>query len=96
MKKQVLLLVFVLLVSNIFAVTAQKTETRSESEISLNIYNIKGQKVKTLVKDKLPAGNHQIVWNGRDEKGKSVSSGIYFYKMKSGNYKETKKMLLLK
>ncbi|MBC8415148.1 MAG: hypothetical protein H8E11_01825, partial [Candidatus Cloacimonetes bacterium] len=44
----------------------------------------------------LPAGNHTVVWNGEDENGKSVSSGVYFYKMKNGNYLSSKKMILLK
>jgi parallel beta-helix repeat protein len=64
--------------------------------VSLEVYNIKGQKVKTLIDEKLPAGNHQVVWHGKDNSGKQVASGIYFYKMKSGNYNETKKMILLK
>ncbi|MCD4796332.1 MAG: T9SS type A sorting domain-containing protein [Candidatus Cloacimonetes bacterium] len=62
----------------------------------LEIYNMKGQKVKQLVNEQLPAGQHSVVWNGMDDSGKSVSSGIYFYKMKSGNYTSTKKMILLK
>lgn len=66
------------------------------SFIELEIYNIKGQKVKTLIDEKLTAGNHQVMWNGKDDNGKQVASGIYFYKMKSGNYNETKKMILLK
>jgi flagellar hook assembly protein FlgD len=66
------------------------------SFVELEIYNIKGQKVKTLIDEKLPAGNHQVIWNGKDDNSKQAASGIYFYKMKSGNYNETKKMLLLK
>jgi hypothetical protein len=66
------------------------------SFVELEIYNIKGQKVKTLINEKIQVGNHQVVWNGKDGNGKQVASGIYFYKMKSGNYNKTKKMLLLK
>ena len=64
--------------------------------VSIEIYNIKGQKVKTLVNGELPAKNHVIIWRGDDDFGKSVGSGVYFYKMKTGNYTETKKMLMLK
>ena len=60
------------------------------------IYNLKGQKVKTLVNEKLDAGSHQVAWNGKDNSSKNVSSGVYFYKMKAGDYTCLKKMILLK
>ncbi len=66
------------------------------SKVSLNIYNIKGQKVKTLVDETLESGNHTVIWNGKDDNNKSVSSGIYFYKMKTYNHEQTKKMILIK
>jgi hypothetical protein len=66
------------------------------SFVILDIYNIKGQLVKILIDEKLPAGNHQVTWNGKDDNGKHVASGIYFYKMKTVNFEKTKKMLLLK
>ncbi|MCK4694224.1 MAG: T9SS type A sorting domain-containing protein, partial [Candidatus Cloacimonetes bacterium] len=69
---------------------------KEDTKVILEIYNIKGQKVRTLVDKHLEASNHMVVWNGRNDSGKSVSSGIYFYKMKSGNYSSTKKMILLK
>ena len=64
--------------------------------VSLDIYNVKGQKVKSLVNDRQTAGRHDIVWNGKDDNGKSVSSGVFFYRMKSGKYTSTKKMILMK
>jgi len=69
---------------------------QTSSFVTLDIYNIKGQKVKQLVNEKLGAGTHQVVWNGKDENDKSISSGIYFYKMDTGNYSQTKKMILMK
>ncbi|KAA3601504.1 MAG: T9SS C-terminal target domain-containing protein [Calditrichaeota bacterium] len=63
---------------------------------SLEIFNILGQKVKTLISQDLTIGNYEAVWNGTDKNGKLVSNGVYFYKMKSGNFSETKKMLFLK
>jgi len=72
-------------------------ETTNSHELSrIEIYNLKGEKVKQLVSEQLPAGQHSVVWDGRDDSGKSVSSGIYFYKLKTGNYEKTKKMILLK
>jgi len=70
--------------------------TESTEHTELSIYNLKSQKVKQLVSDQLSAGHHSVVWNGTDDKNKPVSSGIYFYKMKSGNFEQTKKMILLK
>ena len=68
----------------------------NESEISLTIYNIKGQKVKELIKGTQPAGDYNITWNGKDESSKDVTSGIYFYKLKTQQNEITRKMLLLK
>ncbi|MCD4795694.1 MAG: T9SS type A sorting domain-containing protein, partial [Candidatus Cloacimonetes bacterium] len=76
-------------------ITIIKFSTTEHTEnTELIIYNIKGQKVKTLIDKKLEAGNHQVIWNGKDENSKPVSSGIYFYKLKSGKYISTKKMIL--
>lgn len=69
---------------------------QNESFINLSIFNIKGQKIKSLTNDKYPKGNHSIIWNGDDESGKPVSSGIYLYKLKVGNQVSVKRMLLLK
>jgi len=69
---------------------------KENSKVSLNIYNIKGQKVRQLVSDQLSAGQHSVIWNGKDDNGKAVSSGIYFYKLKADNYTNTKRMILLK
>jgi len=69
---------------------------QTSSMVNLEIYNLKGQNIKTLVNEILPAGNHSIVWNGADEKGKPIASGVYLYKMRIGNYVSTKKMILMK
>ena len=69
---------------------------KEDSKVTLEIFNIKGQKVRTLVKENQLAGHHKVVWNGKDENSKPVASGIYFYKMKAGNYTSTKKMILMK
>jgi len=72
----------------------------ADSFVSLTIYNVRGQKVKTLVSDELQTGYHSMVWNGTNESGKSVSSGIYFSnfdsKSENGDYTSIKKMILLK
>ena len=64
--------------------------------VSIEVYNVLGQKVKTLVNNNVVAGPHQVTWKGHDDNNKNVSSGIYFYRMKTGNYTSTKKMILMK
>lgn len=66
------------------------------SPVELVIYNIKGQKVKELMNSNLNAGYYEVIWSGNDDQNRSVSSGIYFYKMKSGKYFSTGKCILLK
>jgi hypothetical protein len=67
-----------------------------ESEVSMEIYNIKGQKVKTLTNEFLLIGKHERIWDGKDENKQSVSSGIYFCKLRSSKYSAYRKMILLK
>ncbi|MCK4654634.1 MAG: T9SS type A sorting domain-containing protein, partial [Candidatus Cloacimonetes bacterium] len=68
-----------------------------ESKVDLSVYNIKGQKVISLVKKSFESGNHSVIWNGRDSNGNPVRSGIYFYKLDvNGKSKAFKKCLLLK
>jgi len=66
------------------------------SPVTIDIYNVKGQLVKQLINAQMPAGTHSVTWNGKDQNQKSVSSGVYFYRMQSKNYSGTKKMLLMK
>ncbi|KQC06145.1 MAG: hypothetical protein APR54_07675 [Candidatus Cloacimonas sp. SDB] len=67
-----------------------------ESSASLTVYNIKGQKVKTLISTELNSGFHETVWDGRDENGVNVSSGVYFYTLKTLDQQIYKKMILMK
>jgi len=64
--------------------------------VTINVYNLKGQLVKSLVNEVIETGDHIVTWNGRDNSNKSVASGVYFYKMQSSNYTATKKMILMK
>jgi hypothetical protein len=65
-------------------------------QVKLNVYNILGQNVRELFNGYLPAGNHSIVWNGDDDGGQRVASGIYLYRLRVGAESQTKKMMLLK
>lgn len=64
--------------------------------VNISIYNIKGEKIITIVNEIIPAGIHHVLWEGTNDKGKSVSSGIYFYKLKTGQYSSMRKMILVK
>ncbi len=68
----------------------------TSAPIELTIYNFLGQKVRTLVKKSQPAGQYQINWDGKDEYGHDVVSGVYLYQLKTGDFTKTKKMILLK
>jgi hypothetical protein len=68
----------------------------TDCEVKLVIYNILGQKVRTLVNEHQTAGFKTIRWDGKTDKGSKVSTGIYLYKLQAGEFTETKKMLLLK
>ncbi len=63
---------------------------------TLKIYNILGQEVRTLVDREQAPGYYSVRWDGRDGLGKEVSSGVYFYRLKAGNYTQIKRMILLK
>jgi len=67
-----------------------------EGNVLIEVFNVRGQKVKTLIDEHMIIGDHTLVWKGMNDNNQKVSSGIYFYKMKSGNYSSTKKMILLK
>jgi hypothetical protein len=69
---------------------------KEATPVSIGIYNVKGQLVRTLVSEAKEAGSHSVVWNGRDNDNRSVSSGVYFYKMSAGKYSSTRKMIMMK
>jgi len=67
-----------------------------EGRVVIDVYNIKGQRVRSLVNGVYEAGGHSVVWNGRDEAGHSVGSGVYFYRMSAGEYVGVRKMVMVK
>lgn len=66
------------------------------SNVTINVFNVKGEKVRSLVNDNKNAGTYQISWNGIDESGKACTSGIYYVKMIAGKYVTTQKVVLAK
>ncbi len=69
---------------------------QSDSRVVIEIYNIRGQHIKTLVDDYQNAGRYSVVWNGKDDRGRDAGSGIFFYRMKSGVFTSTRKMIMMK
>ncbi|MCK9434629.1 MAG: T9SS type A sorting domain-containing protein, partial [Candidatus Cloacimonetes bacterium] len=65
-------------------------------EARIDIFNVKGQLLKTFKQNHEQAGYYQVSWDGRDVNGHQVSTGVYFYRMSSGKYSHTKKMVLSK
>ena len=69
---------------------------KEKAPVKIEIYNVKGELVKTLLNQSLTEGKHSVVWNGTNNSGNLSGSGIYFYKMTTTNYQSTNKMLLIK
>jgi len=83
--------------------TTIKFSVSNHSFVSIKVYNILGKEIKLLLEENLPTGEHSILWDGKDNEGSSLPSGIYFIQMKAipnsrqaGEYQQTIKTLLLK
>lgn len=68
----------------------------SRQDVSLNVYDVTGRKVRTLVNQEMEAGNHSVIWNGESNSGDRVASGVYFYRLETTQSSHTRKMVLLK
>lgn len=64
--------------------------------VCLEVFNLLGRKVRTLFAGNLPVGHRYVLWDGKNDLGQEVSSGVYFYRMRAGGFTETKKLVLLK
>lgn len=76
--------------------TTIRYQLPEKSLVNLKIYNILGQLIRTLVDDEKAAGYYTIQWDGRDDSGKTVGSGIYFYRLEAGSFIQTRKALFLR
>ena len=65
-------------------------------QVKLTVYNIRGQLVRTLVDEVREPGSYTVYWDGRNDAGRQVASGVYFYRMRAGDFVQTRKMVLLK
>jgi hypothetical protein len=69
---------------------------RGDERVIIEVFNILGQRVTTLIDEFQSAGRHRISWDGRDQSGRQTASGIYFYRLTAGSFSQSKKMLLMK
>ena len=76
--------------------TSIKFGLPDEGKVKLVIYNILGQKVRELINESRPAGYHTAVWNGKNDLGQEVASGLYIYRLETVKGAESRKMLLVK
>jgi hypothetical protein len=67
-----------------------------EGFVTLKVFNVLGKEVATLVDEEKPAGNYEVEFSSHSDEGQNLPSGVYFYQLKTGNYLETRKMILLK
>lgn len=69
---------------------------KQDSPVKLEVFNIRGQRVRTIINEDLPAGNHSVIWDGTNSSNRIVGAGIYFYRLTTSDTTDIRKMLLLK
>ncbi len=67
-----------------------------DSQVQLRVFNMMGQEVRTLLNESMPAGSHEIRWDGRDQSGVRVATGVYVYVIRAGDFAQSKRMTLIK
>jgi len=76
--------------------TTIKYQLPHVTDVKLVIYNVLGQRVRTLVNNRMEAGYHSLVWDGLNQQGSTVASGVYIYHFQAGDFQKTMKLMLLK
>jgi len=72
-------------------------ELPKRESVTLQVFDMSGRLVRNLITaEPHTPGRHEVVWNGRDDSGRQVASGTYFYRLEAGSYSETKRMVLIK
>jgi len=77
-------------------ITTIRYSVSKECRVSLKIFNVRGQLIRTLVDGQKKMGEYEVKWNGTNNKGNGLASGVYFYRLEASNFIETKKMVLLR
>jgi flagellar hook assembly protein FlgD len=68
----------------------------NKTDVRIAVYDLFGKEIKILVNENKAAGTYNITWNGRDNDNRQVSTGVYFYKLQTGGFQKTMKMMLMK
>ncbi len=76
--------------------TTIRYDLKENAEVRLEIFNILGQKVRALVNERQAAGSRSVIWDARNDIGEAVTSGVYIYRMRAGEFVNSHKMILLK
>ena len=76
--------------------TTIRYDVKQATEVKLVIYNMLGQEVRTLVNNRQDAGYKTVVWDGLNNRGSRVASGIYIYRLQAGDFVQARKMILMK
>jgi hypothetical protein len=76
--------------------TTIRFDLAAPADIRLDIYSVRGARIRTLATGAHSAGSHAVAWDGRNDRGAQVASGVYFYRLVAGRFAETRKMVLLK
>lgn len=76
--------------------TTIRFELASSAHVSIQLYDVLGREVGTLMSGTMPVGTHRVVWNGTNKSGRNVPSGVYFCRLKAGEFSSVRKMLILK
>jgi hypothetical protein len=71
-------------------------ELPAAGHVTLDVLDVRGRLVRTLVNGRVEAGRRAVLWEGRDDDGQRVASGVYFYRLRAGAFVETRRMVLLK
>ncbi len=69
---------------------------REDADVEIDVYDVAGRRVRTLVRDALPAGEYEVTWDGRNDDAEFVASGVYLYSLRTGDVAEARRMVLLK
>ena len=64
--------------------------------VEIALFDMLGRRIRTLIAEEESAGTHQVTWNGLDDEGNRVASGVYLYRMTAEGYTETRKLLLIR
>ncbi|MDD3642747.1 MAG: FlgD immunoglobulin-like domain containing protein, partial [Candidatus Krumholzibacteria bacterium] len=66
------------------------------SHVRLDVYDVAGRLIATLLDEAMSAGRHAVAWNGQDGAGRTAASGVYFYRLRAEKFEQTRKMILLR